>query len=77
MRCFRHHLHLLAVRPRRGLDDIQFMYGSAFRDARVAEYREIERHEAAVHDQLGDRPSGRRALLQSVSGKSIRKIEIR
>ena len=46
-------------------------------DALVAEQREIERDEFAMHDQLGDGAAGGRRLLQAVAREAVREDEIR
>ena len=57
-------------------DDIELLHGPACRDALVAEQREIERDEFAVHDQLGDRAAGGGRLLQAVAREAVREDEI-
>src|SRR5689334_8789381 len=46
------------------------------RDALVAEPRQVDRPEGAVHDQLGDRASGSGGLLHAVPGEAVGEVEV-
>src|SRR5205814_4009774 len=45
-------------------------------DAVVSQTRQIDGLEAAVHDQLRHRTSGRRALLRAVSGEPVGEVQV-
>ena len=45
-------------------------------DARVAEPRQVDGLEGAVHDQLGDRVAGAGGLLRAVAGEAVGEVEV-